>query len=62
MLSEIAATAEARIQQVLADYREKKRGRTAGWSAKFTKDFKREWVPVLGLEDNFHGRFGFRER
>jgi hypothetical protein len=37
-LSEIAATAEARIQQVLADYQEKKRGRPAGWSAKFTKN------------------------
>jgi hypothetical protein len=37
-LSEIAATAEARIQQVLPDYQEKKRGRPAGWSAKFTKN------------------------
>jgi len=35
-LGEIAAAAEARIQQVLADYKEKKRGRPAGWSAKFT--------------------------
>ena len=35
-LGEIAAAAEARIQQVLADYQEKKRGRPAGWSANFT--------------------------
>src|SRR5262252_1632486 len=36
-LSEIVAAAESRIQQVLEDYREKKRGRPAGWSAKFTE-------------------------
>jgi len=36
-LREIAAAAEARIQQVLADYVEKKRGQPAGWSAKFTE-------------------------
>lgn len=35
-LGEIAAAAEARIQQVLTDYQEKKRGRPIGWSAKFT--------------------------
>jgi hypothetical protein len=40
-LDEIAAVAEARIQQVLADYGEKKRGRPAGWSAKFTKSLSR---------------------
>lgn len=36
-LSEIAAAAEARIEQVLADYQEQKRGRPAGWPAKFNK-------------------------
>jgi len=36
-LSEIAAAAEARIRQVLAGYQEQKRGRPAGWSAKFNK-------------------------
>lgn len=35
-IGEIAAVAQARIEQVLADYQEKKRGRPAGWSAKFT--------------------------
>jgi DNA-binding transcriptional MerR regulator len=40
-LDEIAAAAEARIQQVLADYGEKKRGRPAGWSAKFTRSLSR---------------------
>jgi hypothetical protein len=36
-LSEIAAAAEARIQQVLAAYREQKRGRPAGWKAAFNQ-------------------------
>lgn len=36
-LGEIAAAAEARIQQVLTGYQEKKRGRPVGWSAKFTE-------------------------
>ncbi len=36
-LSEITAAAEARIQQVLADYQEQKRGRPVGWSAKLNK-------------------------
>jgi len=36
-LSEIAAAAEARIQQVLAGYRKQKRGRPAGWKAGFNQ-------------------------
>lgn len=36
-LGQIAAAAEARIQQVLTNYQEKKRGRPAGWSASFTR-------------------------
>ncbi len=36
-LGEITAAAEVRIQQVLADYQEQKRGRPVGWSAKFNK-------------------------
>jgi len=35
-LGEIAAAAKTRIQQVLADYQEKRRGRPAGWSTNFT--------------------------
>lgn len=38
-LGEIAAAAEARIQEVLKGYQEKKRGRPVGWSAKFTEAF-----------------------
>jgi hypothetical protein len=40
-LDEIAAAAEARIQQVLADYGEKKRGRPASWSVRFTRSLSR---------------------
>ena len=36
-LKEIAAAAEARIQQVLPGYREQKRGRSAIWPEKFDK-------------------------
>ncbi len=36
-LGEIVKAAEARIRRVLSGYEEKKRGRPAGWSAKFTK-------------------------
>jgi len=50
-LGEIAATAEARIQQVLADYGEKKRGRPAGWSAKFTGTLSRVSDALQGVTD-----------
>ncbi len=50
-LSEIVAAAEARIQQVLEDYREKKRGRPAGWSAKFTKALSRVSDTLQGVSD-----------
>jgi hypothetical protein len=50
-LSEIAATAEARIQQVLADYQEKKRGRPAGWSAKFTGALSQVSDALQGVTD-----------
>jgi DNA-binding transcriptional MerR regulator len=50
-LGEIAAAAEARIQQVLVDYREKKRGRPAGWSAKFSKSLSRVSEALQGVSD-----------
>ena len=50
-LSEIVAAAEARIQQVLEDYQEKKRGRPAGWSAKFTKSLSRVSDALQGVSD-----------
>jgi hypothetical protein len=50
-LGEIAAAAEARIQQVLADYQEKKRGRPAGWSAKFTKSLSQVSDALQGASD-----------
>jgi DNA-binding transcriptional MerR regulator len=50
-LSEIVAAAESRIQQVLEDYREKKRGRPAGWSAKFTKSLSRVSDALQGVSD-----------
>jgi hypothetical protein len=50
-LSEIVAAAEARIQQVLEDYQEKKRGRPAGWSAKFTKALSRVSDALQGVSD-----------
>lgn len=50
-LDEIAAAAESRIQQVLVDYGEKKRGRPAGWSAKFTKSLSRVSDALQGVSD-----------
>jgi DNA-binding transcriptional MerR regulator len=50
-LSEIVAAAEARIQQVLEDYQEKKRGRPGGWSAKFTKALSRVSDALQGAND-----------
>ncbi len=50
-LSEIAAAAETRIQQVLVDYKEKKRGRPAGWSAKFTKTLLQVSDALQGASD-----------
>lgn len=50
-LGEIAAAAEARIQQVLADYQEKRRGRPAGWSAKFTKALTQVSDALQGATD-----------
>ncbi len=50
-LGEIAAAAEARIQQVLAGYQEKKRGRPAGWSAKFTKSLSQVSAALQGASD-----------
>jgi len=50
-LSEIVAAAEARIQQVLEDYQEKRRGRPAGWSAKFTKSLSRVSDALQGVSD-----------
>jgi DNA-binding transcriptional MerR regulator len=50
-LSEIVAFVEARIQQVLEDYREKKRGRPAAWSAKFTKSLSRVSDALQGISD-----------
>jgi hypothetical protein len=47
----IAAATEARIQQVLADYVEKKRGRPAGWSAKSTKALSRVSDALQGVSD-----------
>jgi hypothetical protein len=51
-LSEIAAAAETRIQQVLADYEEKKRGRPAGWSAKFTQALSHVSDALQGTSDD----------
>jgi hypothetical protein len=50
-LSEIVAAAEARIKQVLEDYQEKRRGRPAGWSAKFTKSLSRVSDALQGVSD-----------
>jgi hypothetical protein len=50
-LGEIAAAAQARIQQVLADYQEKKRGRPAGWSAKFNKALAEVSDALQGTSD-----------
>lgn len=50
-LGEIAAAAEARIQQVLADYKEKKRGRPVGWSAKFTGALSQVSDALQGASD-----------
>ena len=50
-LSEIVAAAEARIRQVLEDYQEKKRGRPAGWSAKFTEALSQVSDALEGVSD-----------
>jgi DNA-binding transcriptional MerR regulator len=50
-LSEIVAAAEACIQQVLEDYQEKKRGRPAGWPAKFTKSLSRVSDALQGVSE-----------
>lgn len=50
-LGEIAAAAEDRIQKVLADYKEKKRGRPAGWSAKFTGALAQVSDALQGVSD-----------
>jgi hypothetical protein len=50
-LSEIVASAEARVQQVLEDYQEKKRGRPAGWPVKFTKALSRVSDALQGVSD-----------
>ena len=50
-LSEIAAAAEARIQQVLPDYREKKRGRPGPWPLKFNKALARVSDALQDISD-----------
>jgi hypothetical protein len=55
-LSETAATAEACIQQVLGNYREKKRGRPAGWSATFTKALSEVSDALQGVNDEQIGQ------
>lgn len=50
-LGEIAAVAEARIQEVLTDYKEKKRGRPVGWSAKFTEALTQVSDALQGTSD-----------
>ncbi len=50
-LSEMVATAKARVQKVLKDYQEKRRGRPAGWSAKFTKALSRVSDALQGVSD-----------
>jgi DNA-binding transcriptional MerR regulator len=50
-LGEIAASAELRIRQVLADYREKKRGRPAGWSSKFNTSLAEASRALQGVSD-----------
>ena len=51
-LSEIAAAAGARIQKVLTNYREKKRGRPVGWSAKFTGSLANVSDALQGVSDD----------
>jgi DNA-binding transcriptional MerR regulator len=55
-LGEIAAAAELRIQQVLADYQEKKRGRPAGWSSRFTKALTEVSEALQGVTDEQIGQ------
>lgn len=50
-LSEIAAAAGARVQKVLANYREKKRGRPVGWSEKFTGSLAKLSESLQGVSD-----------
>lgn len=50
-IGEIAAVAQSRIEQVLADYQEKKRGRPAGWSAKFTGALSQVSEALQGVSD-----------
>jgi DNA-binding transcriptional MerR regulator len=50
-LSEIVAAADARVQQVLEDYQEKRRGRPAGWSAKLTKSLSLVSDALQGVSD-----------
>jgi hypothetical protein len=51
-LSEIAAAASAGVEKVLANYREKKRGRSAGWSEKFTGSLAKVSESLQGVSDN----------
>jgi hypothetical protein len=55
-LSEIAATAEVRIQQVLGNYQEKKRGRPPDWSATFTKALSEVSDALQGVTDEQIGQ------
>ncbi len=50
-LGEIVKAAEARIRQVLSGYEEKKRGRPAGWSEKFTKSLAEVSDALEGVSD-----------
>ena len=55
-LSEIAAAAEARIQQVLPGYREGKRGRPTGWPVKFKKALARVSDALQDVSDEWLAR------
>jgi MerR HTH family regulatory protein len=63
-LSEIVAVVEARVQQVLEDYQEKKRGRPASWSAKFTRALSQVSDALQGISDERIGQeiVEFREK
>ena len=50
-LGEIAAAVEARIRKALANYREKRRGQPAGWSAKFTGALSQVSDALQGVSD-----------